>query len=635
MRWPLSLLLLVFASGWMPASARTWLDWSSHGWDGHFRQGQSVPVIAQVRHSGPAAQLRIELRGGGGRILATQQFLAADQTSRRVEFVLPAPGPERLWALHLLVDGQQVLVRLLVWRRLRASHKLVVALGLPPQTLLPHLIRLNLVYIRPPLARLPRRWGGWQAVDLCLLAQPEGLAPRVRTALQRWILSGGRAVAFLSRQPEKVTEQLGPLLPWRLAERLRVESASLMHWLGVVGQPGQRIASVRGHSPPRQLLAGTVAAPLIGYQPAGRGGTLTLHFQPADVPGLLAQDGQAFWERILRHRQQPVEGLRHAVAELCRATPRTPLGQAFAGLLRAQGRTRLPYGSLLCFVALYLLVLGPLTLLVHRRRGPAWGMSVVALSVGLFVLVAVFWGRQLPSAGPRQLTLSVIDVGPGWRIDRRLSGLHRFRDAEQLTFRFDSDRDQVEPIRLQWRRFDQDDAGVGVVTAIGGRELKTLAPILLALQRPTTGTGKQVGMQAVYSCSLSQATVALRFRDPLDGPLRDALLVTATTVYPLPDLAAGARSARSQTGVPLIDWLATARRVRQPSLRQALIQQSFRRALVQAPRGFWDLSEVLRRGDAVLLGRLDRLEPALSFPGLAVTRTDLVFVRAIVPRDAR
>ncbi|MBX3745459.1 MAG: hypothetical protein KF833_09115 [Verrucomicrobiae bacterium] len=438
------------------------------GFDDQAREGHWFPVVFDVRNDGPPVQGTVVLHPEGSPDSQRYAFdldLPTGTRKRRLLPVFAASGRHLRWEATLLdLSGTLMADRAELQPKIvAASMPLIGALPrslgglptlpLPPQRapeLLPTVVRLQ-----PDL--LPDHPIVLEALAACYLHSERAseLLPHHVEALLAWLLGGGHLIVAIE-QPSDVTSipWLRNLLPFAPATVAQVPAGEALHrWLQQGASPvltvpvpvhptdpgtGGRSARLRpsptpqtadpylalephpaflnsditvvtGVSSPAQVLVAQGNTPLLLASRHGRGWITVLTFSPEREPFRSWDHRDWFWARLLA---VPPELLDPGLAPR-----RSGVGVdgVFGAMLDSRQIRKLPVGTLLLLLVLYLAVIGPLDRWILRRLNrQMWTWITFPVYVALFAALIYLLGYRLRSGDLEWNEVQVVDqiAGP-------------------------------------------------------------------------------------------------------------------------------------------------------------------------------------------------------------------------------
>lgn len=296
----------------------------------------------------------------------------------------------------------------------------------------------------PP--QLPAAWFGWTGADVVVWRRPDPsrLSPEQQTALRQWVHSGGTlVVALADNHGAWTTSPLGALSGLDVVPREPSEEVGrAVLDMGVA--PGDAVVALPHlHLDPRSAWPRVEhdGATLVASRWVGAGRVVTLGFDPGagELRGVL--DRESFWRNLLALWTADGTSSRAGLAGPTFRRSPTPCGESSEpwndnaasrrdnfrgrvfGALGAFSRANpLPFGTVLAFGLIYLLLIGPIDFLLGRRlRKPllTW-VTFPVIAIGFSVAAAVL--ISVRKAGDTEVRcVEVVDVfegdvarGSGW-----------------------------------------------------------------------------------------------------------------------------------------------------------------------------------------------------------------------------
>jgi hypothetical protein len=281
------------------------------------------------------------------------------------------------------------------------------------------------------VAQLPDRWFGYAATDVVILSTRDDAfiqkfvadeAQPQRDALLEWVRRGGQLLLPIGIQRQRVAKDLLPKWPIvdvkvEGSEALRTLPSLSLQWAKLGGQKAalQNIEVTR-------LAPGPMVSPLVrdGGQPillqasCGLGRVLVLAFDLED-PAVTAWEGYpVFWNKL----QQDIAPLvkraagGHAGVFAPRDDRNDLADRLKLSLETFEEITPISFGYVALFLALYILVVGPLDYFVLKRvfKRLEWTWVSFPLTVLFLSAVAYFAAYQFKGVELRTNKLDLIDI---------------------------------------------------------------------------------------------------------------------------------------------------------------------------------------------------------------------------------
>ncbi len=678
---------------------------SSGAGDGIVREGGWFPVACEVFNDGPGFEAVFELSSrqlGGGQVRRLALELPTN-TRKRFSFPMFAGARYTSWEARLLDAKGRVQARReeLRTRELAWETYLLGALGASPggQPAFPRAGH-NRPEQQPTVARLtleqfpenPIALESLNAIYLNSARAPELRVPQAQ-ALVAWVLGGGHLIVA----PDQLTDLTGT--PW-LADLLPVEwgeltplraGAALHQWV-VTGSrltlaaPAPRVPGPTAPAPiapnrPRptaqpgvnpyerlqpdagfaggelpvfhaRVREGTVRLaagdrPLVVTMPRGRGQVTLLTFNPEREPFRSWAHRAWFWARLC---ELPGEWFTEQARNLYGGWS---LDAVYGAMIQTRQVRKLPVGWLLALLVVYLGVIGPFDrwfLKKINRQMLTW--VTFPAYVVLFSLLIYYIGYRLRAGETEWSELHVVDVLPqGEQALLRGRTYASIYSPANVRYRLGSELPSAT-LRSEFlgpAAGGQESARTEAVLQPTGFEAGVAVPVwsslLLVSDWQTTVAAPLVATPGRNAAG--RATVTLQNRLP--HALADVVLVADQQVYPVGELAAGARrvveldapggrslAVQLDSQFPRI-YQAAQRRQRafgggdteflEPTTDTLLAATFVSRAAAATglttagtrsfvyPAGL-ELGEVLRRGQGVVLAR----DPEQAPPGVTLAR---------------
>ncbi|MDW8309875.1 MAG: hypothetical protein RMK20_10935 [Verrucomicrobiales bacterium] len=645
------------------------------GYEGVTREACWVPVVVEVKNDGPSFKGFIELVGDPYRASQTTRLAVELPTGTLKRVTLPAFASARFgndWEARLRDERGKVRAevsplrprRAVSWDTLTVASLARTAAGLvtfPAHWGGPEESRPVAVRIQPGI--FPDNPILLQGLDAVYLSSEvaTGLTDEQAAALVGWVRGGGHLVVGV----EQVSDVTA--LPWLRAilpcepRELRVlgEHKALHRW--VQGAPRAEGGFVelaedavfeRAELP---VLAGSVRGgtvvvavndvPLVVSAPRRAGRVTALLFSPEREPARSWRHLPWFWARLLTGSVSAPE----------RSGPARGFSESADGIFGAMIDTRqvkkLPVGWLLVLLGVYLVVIGPFDRWWLRRLGKpmlTW-ITFPGYVVG-FSLLIYFIGHQLRSGETESNELHIVDVlGNGERADWRGRTFASIYSPQNARFPLES-RETFATLRgeLAGGRGAGSPEGMTVLQRGGSFAAEVFVPVWTSrLVVSDWWRRGRAPLEVAVAREGEQWRVTVR--NGTDAKLQPVHLIVADRVIPLAELEAGQtrvfRVAR-EGGTTLSEFVGRHGGMFQSVLQQrryafgktgggwitdlppASIAASFlskpggRRpgTVFTAPAGL-DLSEVVDRGGAVLLGWAAQSAPAPPLNQVSVRRS--------------
>ncbi|MBN1287013.1 MAG: hypothetical protein JXB47_16555 [Anaerolineae bacterium] len=397
------------------------------GFDGYFRGTDWLPVFITVSNDGPAISGYLRVRGVGGiqggspAVFSTPIELPTQSRKQITVFVTVdeyATGVSvALYHQDLRVIEQQIAIN-----RVQMPDVLYAILS---DT---HTAGVNLDRVRPfageayqaniTIDRLPDQAPALAALDALLITDADtgNLTDAQRQALADWVLDGGHLIISGGANWQRTTAGLGPLLPVAIDGTVTVEDISALEdYLG-------RRSGVSLYETPTIITTGApvagaevlvslpdreAAAPLVVRRAYGLGLVDYLAVDPTAEPLASWSNTVELWNTLLTSGDQ-------------RASWWAGFGRVPLGWTNAQDATEiiplaLPDATLILgFLAVYIILMGPLNYLVLKRLGRhefAW--FTIPAMILIFSVLAYLTGFGLRGSSAILNRIGVVQVWPG------------------------------------------------------------------------------------------------------------------------------------------------------------------------------------------------------------------------------
>lgn len=384
------------------------------GYDRLYKDGAAVPVVVSARNDGPPLEGEIRVIGddlGGEPLVYTAPISLPTQSDKRVTLIVHPPSFGGSFAVQL-VSGETVVAEtetgsLNVVPRDDLFYGVVSADpgGLSFLETVPG-ARLDAAVAFLELADLPEVSSAWNGLDVLVLddVDTSRLTAGQLAALRAWIENGGQLVVAGGAGGPRTAAGVAGLLPVEVAGVSSVEALPALEAVGAAAggdapfsSPGPYVvtesALARG-----ELLIHQDGLPLLAHSGLGRGGVFFLALDPKAPPLAGWEGAEAVWGLI-------------AAAAPGRAPWGVDIQDGYAAVQSVSSipGLRLPsIGSLLLFLFVYTLVIGPVNFLVLRRlkrRELAW-VTIPAL-VLLFSAITYFTSFRTRGGSPMLNAMSI------------------------------------------------------------------------------------------------------------------------------------------------------------------------------------------------------------------------------------
>ena len=579
-----------------------------------------------------------------------------------------------------------------------ASQQRVVVIGAPigladAVKFLPRQLHEEISHVViDDVATLPAAWQGYDGVDaLVITAGGEAgidrqLSERQRSAIDRWVRLGGRAMVLAGAGGEEALQPgtlLSELTPGEWSRTLPLRNTANLEQFVDSVYPLDEVIDAQDAAPllvtelenhrGEVLLAGSGNRPQIARGVYGFGKVLfvglDLHQAPLadwpDHPRLIAKLLDALWSQSEASEEQ------QAAASAVQLGFDDLTGQLRAGLDQFQGVQLIPFEWVAGLIVVYMLLIGPVDYFLLRRLGRmelTWvTFPLLAVALGAAAWFLSGWARG-DSLRVNQVDLVDIDAtsslvrGTTWL--RIYSPGNTVFDA-QLDFAKEDQLDSdLNSMFLTWQGLPGDALGGmnDASWAAHGRQSYQLhdsaeanSPPHVQLQTVPLGVGATKGLVGRWtaqtdlsfgeelqftSLKLIDGTV----RNPLPFRLIGCMLYHDRWVYNLRTLEPGQEVTLNDDSAPLdVKWMLTNRTVIESrdvttpwdrkmhdDVPRILRTMMFHEAaggrgytgLMHRYQGFVDLSGHLTHGRAVMVGRADESATSLRIDGQAQDSQD-------------
>lgn len=384
------------------------------GFEGYYKDGRWMPVRITVANDGVDTRgtLHIEAVRNDGAIVTFSREVQLPTLSRRELFMyIPMEGYiSNLNVALVNRQGNELVKQNVRVNRADPVDLLYGVIATSPSTfnILGDVTPFSgVAYVAQlELADLPPADQGWQALDALIISDVDTgtLTPEQRTALAAWVANGGRLMVAGGPGWQKTSAGLGDLLPLDLSGTQTIGNFNaLAAYAGAATPEGSGVAAIGALANDAVVWVNAEGQPLIASRQLGFGQITFLAADPAFEP-LKGWDGlEATFRNIMSvsaERPSWSGGMRnwYSARDAVNALP---------GL-------NLPSIWQICgFLALYIIVIGPLNYLVLqrlKRRELAWltiPVIVVVFSAGTYVT-----GYQLRGTDSTLHRLAIVQVWP-------------------------------------------------------------------------------------------------------------------------------------------------------------------------------------------------------------------------------
>jgi hypothetical protein len=393
LRTALLLLALITLITAVPAQAQTTPGLSlsvEAGFDGWYKSAYWLPVYISAANSGAAidGELRLVISDGpGNETIYTTPLDLPTQSDKRVTMVVKVPRSLTSLEVDLVVNGRSLG---------SATTRTGGLRNLPPHTLLYGVVTPDggsfdfladvdgrrgesaVAYLSPQ--HLPDTPPAWSSLDVLILHDTDSsqFSPAQRQALTGWIQSGGQLVVVGGPGWQPTSSSLADWLPVTPQGVENIDSLpALSQQAGVAFNSSGPYLVTSSSLRQGELLWHQEGLPLLARRDWGEGGVYFLALDPTLAP-LRGWTGQpVLWQSIagqvpdLTPWSQGIQNGRSAVTAVSTLAQRT-----------------LPTaGTLMLFMFIYIILIGPVNYKLLKRRGQremAW--------VTIPVLVLIFSG---------------------------------------------------------------------------------------------------------------------------------------------------------------------------------------------------------------------------------------------------
>src|SRR5579859_4738278 len=394
------------------------------GFDGYYKDQRWLPVRITVANDGPDTKgtlhVSVPRSGGGADLVVTRDVDLPTQSRREVFLYIPTDG--FLSSLQVgLSDGQKDVASATSRLVQAGAGDLIygVLAGSPSSfNLLSNIKPVNgtayVAQLDP--GDLPAVGYAWTALDVLVISDFDTgvLTPEQRTALADWVAAGGRLIVAGGPSWQKTAAGLAPLLPLAPGGTQTLPDVSALAAFAAASTPaGPAVVATGALGPGAVTLVSAGSLPLVVTRHSGFGQVLYLALDPAFDPLQNWSGLDGLYRNLLSGTAQRPDwaaGLRnwYSARDAINALPGLQLPSAL---------------EIFGFLALYILVVGPINYLVLsrlKRRELAW--VTVPVLVVVFSAGAYLSGYQLRGGDASLHRLAVVQVWPN--ADRaRVDGL--------------------------------------------------------------------------------------------------------------------------------------------------------------------------------------------------------------------
>lgn len=511
------------------------------GYDRLYKDGTAVPLVVNARNDGAPIEGEIRVIGddlGGGPLIYTAPISLPTQSDKRVTLIVHPRSFGGSFTVQL-VSGETVVAEtetgsLNVVPRDDLFHGVVSADpgGLSFLETVPG-ARPDAAVAFLELADLPEVSSAWNGLDVLVLddVDTSRLTAGQLAALRAWVENGGQLVVTGGTGGPRTAAGVADLLPMRVSGVESVEALPALEMFGgaPLNTPGPYI--ITGSTLARgELLIHQDGLPLLAHTDLGRGGVFFLALDPKGAPLAGWEGADAVWNLV-------------AASAPARAPWGVDVQDGYAAVQAVSSipGLRLPsIASLLLFLFVYTLVIGPINFLVLRRlkrRELAW-VTIPAL-VLLFSAITYFTSFRTRGGGPMLNAMSVAygSVEAERLRTRTVIGLYSPRRARyDLSLPYDS---VAAPLR---EGFDAAPAGGNLEAIVRAGDL-TLAGVRTDTSEIATFLADahlpRPAISATAALSAEGDAVEVEVRNDTGVTLENAVILHGENQYALGDVGAG------------------------------------------------------------------------------------------------
>ncbi|MCA9960787.1 MAG: hypothetical protein KC443_17225 [Anaerolineales bacterium] len=369
------------------------------GFDGFYKAGNWLPVQITVGNNGPAIEGELRMTVGsfasGEEVIYNTPISLPTQSNKQVTLYVDMPRILNTPKVQLL-DGNGRLVIEVATNTLSqlSSEDLLYGIVSPDPGELEFLEDVTGSYKRASVAfididGLPETAPAWNSLDVLVFNDTDtgNLSTKQQEALRQWVNTGGQLVVTGGPGWQKTTAALSDLLPVTVTGSETVtDLPTLSHSTGVPFRDEGPYVVATSSLRSGELLYHQDGLPLLARQAQGMGHVYFLALDPKLAP-LLDWDGnEVLWAVVadeVPERPYWAQGAQNSYSA----------GTAVSSLPSLVLPSAL---SLIVFLFIYILIIGPGNYIILKRRGRrelAW-VTIPAFVI-LFSVIAYFTGFQL------------------------------------------------------------------------------------------------------------------------------------------------------------------------------------------------------------------------------------------------
>ncbi len=517
------------------------------GFQGRFREGQWLPLLINVANDGPDVSGELRIASGSALNLSTSGYATSVE--------LPTQSNKQLF-LYVTLEAytQQVQVEL------AATNGAILQTVSIPVTRTDSGDRLYAVVTESPTGSVDltsARGGGdayqidWrldnipplaqamQGLDALLLTDVDTgkLSTEQRRAIQEWVLSGGHLIVSGGPNWQKTRAGVDTLLPMSATSTTTLSTLNgLLNFAGtsndklsegsVIAVQGQATADTR-------VLAQQDTTPLIVRGALGQGIVDYLTVDPGLEPFRSWSNRGQLWIHLLTTMQRP--GWSNGIVDTSEAAHAADF---IKGL-------RLPdIFQLAGFLAVYIILIGPLNYLILRRlRRLEWAWFTIPLIILLTSITAYVTGFSLRGAQATVNRMSLVQVWPGTE-RARVDGVVGVLSPRRAIYNIAAEGGLTLRILNSDPYGNLNDTLSGIRIEEGTRYMANRVPVDAGLSATFVTSGYIAapafdGTAVLRLDKNGRASLSGQVTNTSDLTLTDAQILVMGTTYPVGNLAPG------------------------------------------------------------------------------------------------
>ncbi len=538
------LLLAGFAPAW-PAGPLG-LD-ALVGWNGVLPEDRAAPLIVSVENDGGRLDCTVSVDiGEGGAAVAPRSSLVLSEPAvipahsvKRIPFVIPPLAPRRFLTLRVTAGGREAAsTRVELPAPVRDRITVGVSSGMSLDFLGDLSEGVRVVY--PHVENLPVGWAAYGGVERVVVHDLafQDLGARQESALRGWIFSGGTLV--VSGGPAALRlpgSSLDALLPVEVTGLTEARNLSgLAPLAGSSAAPRGPFAIARSHVRDGAIIADQGGVPLVAVRRIGRGAVYFLAFD-CSLEALVRWPGNAALWRSLAGGP---------ALTAARIEAREPIEDPWLKALSRQDGFSFPRPAVAAaFLAGLLAALVPVVNRWVGRRLRSRVRAAVLLATAALASVFAFFlfSRRLfpPEAVLLEASSARTVSGSGLAAATERVGVFA-TEARRVDLRV-AGRD----VLVQEGAATRDARGVRVLEVLSGEDT-----VLSRVNLPRFGSRlfqleaiRELDVRVTMGGTAGSPKVSVENRSP--SALKGCFLSFEGRLYPVPDVAPGAREERAAT----------------------------------------------------------------------------------------